>query len=319
LAIFFRMTGRDGIVAHIIIGAKPETYLACMLESIADVCGHAVVNDTSGESPSTNRPDVEQSRFARENRLTYIHTTFADFASARNACIDATPASFARSWGLIVDADEVHGPALSSMAALLPRLPQSVDAVDAYLRHFVGSFSWWFELGRTRCLFRLDEERRWQEKIHERLSPVRHRIALPVVWFHYGHVITPREEAEKGQLYASLGQPDPAPTQLQVERASAARVWPGLLRKASRFTGPHPSAAASTISALSRERAALFAEVEALAANQSLVQRLRNAARTLNYQRLLGWRSFEAAMRWGWNGSGTKLGTVKIRKGAILQ
>jgi hypothetical protein len=313
------MAGRHSVVAHVIVGAKPETYLACMLDSIADVCEHAVINDTSGQVSSANSAIVDQSRFAREKRLTLVHSEFADFASARNACIDATPSSLASGWALIVDADEVHGPALARMAALLPRLPDTVDAVDGYLRHFVGSFSWWFELNRTRCLFRLDPDRRWQEKIHERLLPMRRRIALPMVWFHYGHVITPREEAEKGQLYASLGQPDPAPTQLQVERASPQRVWPRLLCKASRFNGSHPPAALATISALTRERAALFAEVDALAAQQTFLQRLRNASRRLNYDRLLGWRSFEATLRWGWNATGSGRDAVEMRKDAILQ
>jgi hypothetical protein len=294
------MPGRDSVVAHVIVGAKPETYLACMLDSIADVCEHAVINDTSGQARSANCAVADQSRFAREKRLTLVHSEFSDFASARNACIDATPSNFGSGWALIVDADEVHGPALARMAALLPRLPDEVDAVDGYLRHFVGSFSWWFELNRTRCLFRLRPERRWHEKIHERLTPIRRRIALPVVWFHYGHVITPREEAEKGQLYASLGQPDPAPSERQVQRARAAGVWPRLLRKASRFTGSHPPAALPIISALARERAALFAEVDALVAQQTLMQRFRNASRRLNNRRLLAWRSIEARLRWGW-------------------
>ena len=203
-----------------IVGAKPEMFLPCALESIARVCAHAVINDTSGEVQGANATVIAQSAFAREARLTVIRSTFSDFATARNACIDATPAQFSNGWGLIVDADEVHGPALARMAGLLDRFPEGVDAVDGYLRHFVGSFSWWIDLNRTRCFFRLRPAVRWENRIHERLAPISRRIALPGVWFHYGHVITPREEAEKGRLYASLGQPDPAPTEAQLQRAS---------------------------------------------------------------------------------------------------
>jgi hypothetical protein len=288
------------IVAHVIIGAKPEAYLAATLESIADVCAHAVVNDTSGLAAGPNIDVLAASRFGRENRLTLVRSTFSDFASARNACIDATPEAFCSGFGLIVDADEVHGPELAAAAAVARRAPDRVDAVDGYLRHFVGSFSWWFELNRTRCLFRLSPQRRWGNAVHERLAPIRERIVLPLVWFHYGHVITPREEAEKGRLYASLGQPDPAPTDRQMERARAATVWPNLLRKAVRFMGSHPVAAAQTIERISAERQALFAEVDELVAQQTTLQRLRNRVRVLNYERLLMWRSMQARTRWGW-------------------
>lgn len=297
-----------------IVGAKTEVFLPCSLESIASVCDYAVVNDTSGEMRGANFTTLEQSRFARETRLTVIRSSFSDFATARNACIEATPNQFSNGWGLVVDADEVHGPALASMAALLDRLPESIDAVDGYLRHFVGSFSWWFEINRTRCFFRLRPQVRWENKIHERLAPISRRIAVPGVWFHYGHVITPREEAEKGRLYASLGQPDPAPTQAQLQRASAATVWPLLLRKANRFWGSHPPAALTTIAALSIERASLFAEVDALAAKQSFPQRVRNATRRVNSERLLLWRSLEARLRWGWRNSARDDGSgVPIR------
>lgn len=295
-----------------IVGAKPETFLGCSLESIASVCEYAVINDTSGEVRGANATVIEQSSFGRQAKLTVIRSSFSDFATARNACIDATPTQFSNGWGLIVDADEVHGRALASMAALLGRLPEGVDAVDGYLRHFVGSFSWWIELNRTRCFFRLHPRVRWEKKIHERLTPISRRIALPGVWFHYGHVITPREEAEKGRLYASLGQPDPAPTEAQMQRASAATVWPLLLRKANRFTGLHPSAALTIIAALSVERAALFAEVDALAAKQTSPQRIRNAARSVNSQRLLLWRSIEARLRWGWRSNEPSDGSVAM-------
>ena len=288
------------IVAHMIVGARPEAYLSSALESIAPVCQHAVINDTAGQERNPNLEAIEQSTFAREGRLSVVRSSFVDFATARNGCIDATPARFAGGWGLIVDADEVHTGALASVAALAERVSERVDAIDGYLRHFVGSFSWWFELNRTRCLFRLGAGRRWENAIHERLADVDQRIAVPVVWFHYGHVVTPRMEAEKSRLYASLGQPDPAPTDTQLERARPATVWPGLLRRANRFKGEHPSAARPTIEALTRERADLFAQVDAIANAQPVWQRVRNVTRDFNARRLLWWRSVEARVAYGW-------------------
>lgn len=287
-------------MAHMIVGTKPEAYLAASLESIADGCAHAVVNDTSGLSGGPNAAILEESRLAREGRLTLIRSSFTDFASARNACIDATPEAFRSGFGLIVDADEVHGPGLASMAAVASRVPSEVDAIDGYERHFVGSFAWWFQLNRTRCLFRLSPLRRWENPVHERLAHIGRRIALPVVWFHYGHVVTPREEAEKGRLYASLGQLDPAPTDRQLERARPATVWPNLLRKAVRFQGWHPAPMQQTIEQLTAQRQALFDEVDALVAEQTRLQRFRNRARVINYQRLLLWRSLQARVQWGW-------------------
>src|SRR5579862_2600798 len=89
-----RMPQGKPIVAHLIVGPKPEAYLACTLESIADVCAHAVINDTSGAAEHVNALVIEQSRFARDGRLTLLRSSFSDFATARNACIDATPSAF---------------------------------------------------------------------------------------------------------------------------------------------------------------------------------------------------------------------------------
>lgn len=293
------MSSFTGIVAHLIVGRKPEPYLAPVLESIADVCDHAVVNDNSGSAHSANSNVVLQSRLARAGKLTLVHSSFVDFATARNTCLDATPPEFSRAWGLFVDADEVHGSELQFMAALLPYLPDEIDAVDGYSRFFVGSFDWWTELQRSRCFFRLSPHLRWSGRIHERLTPVNRRIALPAQWFQYGHVVMPREEAEKSRLYASLG-PGAAPTDAQVARATPASVWAGLLRKANRFRGHHPIAMAPVISAMRRERSVIFKDVDMLAAQQTSGDRLRNTVRQANALRLIAWRAAEARLRWRW-------------------
>ncbi len=293
------MSSFPGIVAQLIVGRKPEQYLGAVLESIADVCDHAVVNDNSGLARSANADVVLRSRLALAGRLTLVRSSFVDFATARNACLDATPPAFSRAWGLFVDADEVHGEELQAMAALLPRLPADVDAVDGYSRFFLGSFDWWTELHRSRCFVRLSPTLRWSGKIHERLSPVGRRIALPAQWCQYPHVVLPREEAEKSRLYASLG-PGQAPTEAQLAYATPASVWAHLLLGANRFKGEHPQAMRPVIAALRHDRAEIFAEVDALAARRSRRDRLRNAVRHANALRLIAWRAAEARLRWRW-------------------
>lgn len=293
------MSPFTGIVAHLIVGRKPEPYLAAALDAIADVCDHAVINDNSGVARSDNYGVILQSRLAHSGKLTIVRSSFVDFATARNACLDATPREFSRAWGLFVDADEVHGHELPTMAALLPLLADDIDAVDGYSRFFVGSFDWWTELQRSRCFVRLSPRLRWSGRIHERLSPVHRRIALPAQWCQYGHVVTPREEAEKSRLYASLG-PGAAPTEAQAAAATPATVWGRLLRRANPFHGEHPSAMAPIIAALRRERAAIFGEVAALVAGQTSADRFRNAVRQANALRLIAWRAAQARLRWQW-------------------
>ncbi|MDQ6766853.1 MAG: hypothetical protein M3Z41_03500 [Candidatus Eremiobacteraeota bacterium] len=293
------MSSFAGIVAHLIVGRKREPYLGAVLAAIADVCDHAVVNDNSGLAHSSNADVVEQSRLARGGRLTLVRSSFVDFATARNTCLEATPETFSRAWGLFVDADEVHGDELKAMAALLPFLSDDVEAVDGYSRFFVGSFDWWTELQRSRCFVRLSRRLRWSGKIHERLSPIRRRIALPAQWCQYGHVMTPREEAEKSRLYASLG-PGVAPTDAQVACATPASVWTQLLLKANRFAGAHPAAMVPIIMRLRGERADMFAQVDKLVARQTRSDRMRNAVRLANASRLIAWRSAEALLRWRW-------------------
>src|SRR5579872_2637986 len=187
------------IVAHMIVGAKPEPYLAASLAAIAPVCSLLVLNDNSSLANSDNSAIAARSVLGSSDRLRIVRTAFTDFASARNACIEATPREFQDAWALFVDADEVHGDELPAMAALLPDLPPSVDAVHGHSRHFVGSFAWWMSLGRRLCFFRLSPGRRWYGSLHERLCPIARTVVLPAVWFHYGHVVTPRAEAEKSR------------------------------------------------------------------------------------------------------------------------
>jgi hypothetical protein len=294
------MRRSPGIVAHIIVGAKPEPYLAASLEAIADVCDHAVINDNSGLPASANAPIYSRSRLAATGRLTILRTKFENFSVARNACIEAMPRSFTGGWILFVDADEVHGAELPAMANLLDRLPDDIDGVDGYSRHYWGSFRWWVAIDRRLCFFRHTPRVRWVGKVHERLVGADRRAVLPTVWAHYGHVVTPRMEWEKSRLYASLGQTDWAPDDAALAAASPSDVYGQRALRAMPHRGAHATYALPAIAALSREWLANFNEIDRLVALQGPADRARNALRAINYARLLGWRAAEARIRWGW-------------------
>jgi hypothetical protein len=294
------MLESPGIVAHVIIGGRTEPYLSAVLESIRDVCAHAIVNDNSGVIPGPNDPAIRASSLAAQGRLTQIRTHFKGFADARNACIDATPASGAYHWAMFVDADEVHGAELCLMASLLPKLPGDVDAVDGYSRHFVGSFGWWRSVERRLCFFRVAPGRRWHGNIHEQLQPVGRRVVLPAVWAHYGHVVTPRMEWEKSRLYGSLGQPGFTPTDEELETVNAAAAWGRMRGEVMRYRGDHPSAVRPTIERLSREWALTFCDVENLFSDVTPIESIRRGLRRANFARLVALRAIEAGARWGW-------------------
>lgn len=292
------MTASPGIVAHLIVGPHHEPYLGAVLEAISTVAAHAVVNDNSGSDPGPNDNVLLASAFAANGRLTLIRSTFAGFAPARNACIEATPHQYRDGWVLFVDADEVHGSDLPRIASLLPGLPADVDAVDGYSRHFIGSFRWWRSVERRLCFFRYHPQRRWNGRVHEQLSPIVRRLAVPAVWSHYGHVVPPRMEWEKSRLYSSLGQPGFSPTDQDLLAASAERVWGHMRADVMPYRGLHPSAAAATIGRLAQEWCATFAEVDAMFSRCSVMERVRRSVRRINYERLLAFRNIAAGRQW---------------------
>jgi len=186
------------------------------------------------------------------------------------------------------------------MARLLPSLPEDVDAVDGYSRHFVGSFSWWRAMERRLCFFRFARTRRWAGAVHEQLAPIGRRIVIPGVWFHYGHVVTPYAEWAKSRLYASLGQPGFVPDDVQMMQPEPAAVWGSLLRDAISYRGPHPALMRPTIAELSSAWNETFRAVDAFVAGRGAGDRIRSAFRAVNYARLLAWRRAEARLAWAW-------------------
>jgi hypothetical protein len=235
-----------------------------------------------------------------ENRLTLVQSPFVDFAAARNACIDATPRSLGGAWALRIDADEVFDAALGSLAAALPNIDARVDVIDGYSRHFIGSFDYYDEIARQLFFFRLDRGLRWTRPVHERLEGYKRRAVLPVVLFHYGHVVPPAVEQQRGELYSSLGQRPVDESAQPAQTHSVVSMWGRLLRRAIPYTDEHPPAARAILQSLRRTLKDDFREVDAIVARQSPFDRACNALRAANYRRLLGWRSIEARLRWGW-------------------
>ncbi|MDQ2817137.1 MAG: glycosyltransferase family 2 protein [Candidatus Eremiobacteraeota bacterium] len=286
-------------IAHLILGRRFEPYLEAALESIGGCCGHLVVNDNSGVASSPHAAVLGASPFGQAGRITVARSGFVDFSSARNACIAATPKEYSGAWVLFFDADEVHGGELGAIAELLPRLPADVRAVDGYSRHFVGSYRWCHSVQRRLCFFRLAPDLRWSGAVHERLAPLGRRVVLPAVWSHYGHVVTPRMEAEKGRLYGALGQSGPTALEADLPLLDA-RVWAGMLVQALPFHGYYETAVLPTIAKLSTAWASTFAQVDALAAKRPVRARLRAALGGINSARIIAYRRLEARLRWGW-------------------
>jgi hypothetical protein len=179
-------------------------------------------------------------------------------------------------------------------------LPDAVEAVDGYSRHFVGSFSWWLSVERRLCFFRDHPDRRWHGRVHEQLEPIGCRVVLPCVWFHYGHVVTPRMEWEKSRLYSSLGQPGFAPTDEELRSVNAERAWGRMRPDAMWYGGKHPPAMRDVIGRLTREWADTIADVDTLFARATLFEQLRRRVRQANFLRLIALRDIEARVRWGW-------------------
>ena len=260
-----------------------------MLDSIADAADVLLVNDNaSGTSPHT--ATLEQSRFGAEGRLVVDRTPFTGFAAARNVCLQLHERCDAGDWAMFVDADEVHGSPIGTIAHRLHRVPETYDFVDAYTWHFFASFDYYTSIERRMMFFRFDRGVRWEGTVHERLTGLDgKRLALPYVYGHYGHTLAPRRHAEKGRHYSALGAPGEV---LPEERlgdfdlvAYFRPVYPRLLK----FTGAHPVKARKTLDFLTpflRNEHELTRKIVNL---QHVSVKVRNVLRRCNYE--VRWRS----------------------------
>jgi len=292
------------IVAHLIVGAKAEPFLAAMLASIEPVVERIFVNENSGLGElAPNLAALEASAFFRGGRMTLDRTSFWSFAAARNACLALDRAANDRTWVTFIDGDEVHDACLGRVARNLVRLPRSVAFVDGYTRHFFKSFDWYLSIERRMMFFRWRAGGRWEGDVHERLAGLDgKRVAVPYVYAHYGHVSPFLEDTRQGAQYAALGQTGNA---LPAEIARAADLqgdftelnphFAARWRRVIRFKGMHPEPARPIITYEKLSRAAHFQRIEeAIRGHQSASQRAKNALLNLNYEQRWRLRWFEA-------------------------
>jgi hypothetical protein len=278
------------VAAHLIVGGRDEPFLESLLESLVGAVDVLIVNDNAPD-PSPHTQTLAQSRFGRHGMLIVDRSPFVDFAGARNACLRVHAEHNAGDWVAFVDADEVHGSDVRTVAHNLPRIPEDVDFVDGYTWHFFQSPDWYLSIERRMAFFRYRTGLRWEGAIHEHLGG--HdgkRIALPYVYGHYGQVLPRQRDAEKGRLYSSFGQSGVVYTQEQVDRIDIASyygpLWPRLLK----FRAEHPPAARTCIARLHEELAPQFADTERVVrAAQPWLRRQRNALVAMNYEQR--WRS----------------------------
>jgi hypothetical protein len=276
------------IAAHLILGPREEPFLGALLASIQDAAATLIVNDNApGSSP--HAAVLAASRFGREGRLAVDRTPFAGFAQARNVCLRLHAERNAGDWVAFVDADEVHGPTVTTIASNLGALAPEYDFVDGYTWHFFQSFEYYTSIERRMMFFRFAPGIRWEGAVHERLEGLTgKRIALPYVYAHYGHTLAPRRHAEKGRHYSSLGAPGNVLREDELEAFDVERyfapVYPSLLR----FRAQHPPAALETLARLAPPLQPHHDLTERIARAHPPALLLRNAIRRANYE--LRWR-----------------------------
>jgi len=283
------------IACALCVGDAPEPFLTAALASIADVVDVLAVNDNSGVPQSEAMRAIEASAFARDGRLRVVRRPFVDFATMRNDAHEALKAlERAPDWVLFIDADEVHGEQIRTIARdVLARLDAGVGQLDAYTYHFFGTFGWISDVARRMAFYRYAPSLRWVNTVHEKLEGLAGRtVVIPYVYHHYGNVLPPHLLARKHGRYYELGNPverppDPADANLEVYLAKAASVRP--------YRGGHPIAAQATVARVARENAAAFAALDAgfaarctpgiraATALQGLNERLRVALRGIEH------------------------------------
>ena len=279
---------RLGVAAHLILGSREEPFLAAMLDSIASAATLLIVNDNSaGHSP--HETILRRSRFGEDGALIVDRSPFTEFAAARNRCLDLHRESGAPPWIMFIDADEVHAPRIAAIARRLSEVPGIYDFVDGYTWHFFGSFDYYTSIERRMMFFRYREDVRWEGAVHERLQGLGgKRLALPYVYAHYGHTLTPRRHAEKGRDYSSLGAPGNVLREEELDDFDVSRYFAPVYPRMLRFTAAHPQVASSTIAMLRPHLADHHRLTDAIVKGHPLWLKVRNAVRKANFE--LRWR-----------------------------
>jgi hypothetical protein len=277
------------IAAHLILGPREEPFLRALLISIAGAAQTLIVNDNS-PAPSPHQTVLEDSHFGREEgSLILDRTPFTGFADARNVCMRIHAERNAGDWIAFVDADEVHAPAIATIAQNLEKLPSSYDFVDGYTWHFFQSFDYYTSIERRMMFFRYKPGIRWEGAVHERLIGLDgKRVALPYVYAHYGHTLAPRRHAEKGRHYSSLGAPGGVLREDQLADFDVAEYFAPEYPRLLRFRAAHPPAAKATLEMLRPQLSEFHTLTDRIVRAQPAGTAVKNALRRANYE--LRWR-----------------------------
>jgi hypothetical protein len=277
------MSNANGVAAHLILGPREEPFLSAMLASIEGAATLLIVNDNAA-GPSPHAATLANSAFGRTGRLVVDRTPFSGFADARNVCLQLHAQHHGGDWVAFVDADEVHGDAVRTVAKNLHRVPGDYDFVDGYTWHFFQSFDYYTSIERRMMFFRYKHDVRWEGAVHEHLLGLGNkRIALPYVYAHYGHTLQPRRHAEKGRHYSSLGAPGGVLREEQLDDFDVAAYFAPEYPRLLRFQANHPPAARDTIAAL-RSGLREFHDLTArIVERQPAGVKARNALRQANY------------------------------------
>jgi hypothetical protein len=273
------------IAAHLIVGARPERFLAASLASLEGVADLVLVNENSGTAESENRRVLDQSSFARRGALVIDPAPFVDFASARNRVLDLHRRHANGAWAAFIDADEVHRPVARRVAARLQDLPDTIATVDGYVRHYLRSFRWYTSIDRRISFFRVTEKLRWEGAVHEHLVGIEGTsLAIPYVYDHYGAMLPVREHAEKGRQYSSLGAPGETTSEERAERIEEREYYGPLYPHAIRYRGSQNPTVAKLQRQMEAELAESFARTDGYIADaQPPSVRFKNALMALVY------------------------------------
>jgi hypothetical protein len=281
------------IACALCVGANPEPYLEATLASIAPVVDVLVVNDNSGLERSANVATLEGSAFARDGRLNLFRHEFRGFDAMRNDAA-ADLASVAQpDWVLFLDADEVHGAQIASIASsVLPNLAPSVTQLDAYTFHFWGSFRWISDIARRMMFYRFDPRLRWEHAVHEKLVGLSGTsVVLPYVYHHYGNVLPPALLAAKHRRYFEYGNAVPEPV---APEAASASLYIDRAAEVRPFAGHHPANAKPVIEKLEAEFAPFLREVDrGIAERRTFADRLRGGTAAATESLRVALRSLE--------------------------
>ena len=290
------------IIAILLMGQRPEPYLAAVLTSLEAAVDLLVVNDNGGAPDSINRRVLEGSELYRRGQVRIVEAPFEGFSKARNLCLEHIRSeglcdADAHTWLMMVDCDEVHGKDLSRLTrVVLPSLPQGVGVVDGYFVQFMQSFDYFISLDRRHnLLVRFNDNVRWIHDVHEQVQGLEgRRLCLPYVYYHYGYVMSNQQILEKWQLYQKLGDPSYTPEELQ--GVETARMFEHEISRCIRFTWAHPPALRVMREELARvpDPASEFFNHQAAARLSQFVPHLTASLRRANYRLRVVWRAIQA-------------------------